>query len=127
MSFKITRYTPLNSGGSTIGFLSFTIEKTGMFFNDCRVIRRGNGDFFVAAPSRAYDGRDGQKRYMCYWGFEDLETSERFQAGLMQAVRAHWERLKQEQQAKAQPAPVMHPQAVNQPPAQEFDDSECPF
>ena len=106
MSFKITRYTPLNSEGNTIGFLSFTMTKTGMFYNDCKVIRRNTGDFFIGAPSRAYDGEDGVKRHSPFWGFEDRATSELFQQGLMEAVRAYWEAIKAPQ---APQTPVQAP------------------
>lgn len=127
MSIKINRYTPINSQGNTIGFCSFTFVKTGQFFNDCPVIRKNNGGFFVASPSRPYDGEDGVKRYSPYWGFETREMGDVFQKAVLEALYQKWREMKAESEKSAQTTQTTpEPQNAHQQPANEPEWGNAP-
>lgn len=97
MSIKIRSYIPSNSEGRIVGYVSFEMSKTKMFFNDCPVIRRKDGGFFVASPSRKYQDNEGKDIYRPYWGFYDKDYSQHFQSLVMAEIEKKWEEMNQQQ------------------------------
>lgn len=80
----VVRYTQVNGDGPTVAFVSLKIPQWGVTFNDCRVIRGKEGQFFIGFPSRKYEV-EGETKYSPYVWF-DKEVSERFQKGAREAI-----------------------------------------
>jgi len=83
---KIKNYTPTNDPqSSTVGYVSFYVTDWGLHLNGCRYIRKRNGGFFVAYPSRKIE-KDGQDpEYMPYFTF-DKDRNDRFQSAAQKAI-----------------------------------------
>lgn len=83
MSVKISSYRPAKKG-FCLGFVSFTIEKYFMFFNDVAIFEK-NGNKWLNFPSRKYEV-DGETKYMSYCGFTSKEVKVKFEKTFFQAL-----------------------------------------
>lgn len=116
MSIKINSYRALKDPKKIIGYVSFNLIKLKMFFNDCPVIRKNEGGFFVASPSRAYKNKEGEDKYSQYWGFIDRGYSEVFQEKIMMELEDFWRENPQQQSSQPQQTEEQVPQTEDDLP-----------
>ena len=96
MTLQVIKYTSYEKD-NLAAFVSFYIPEWGLYLNDCRLIRKKNGGFFIGFPSKKIEG---EEKYSPYFMF-DKEKNERFRKAAIEAIDK-WVKENNTEQTQAQ-------------------------
>lgn len=86
---QVKSYYPTNDPSSNVvALVNFFIPEWGLHLNGCKLIRKKNGGFFVAYPSKKVEKENSEPQYHPYFCFEK-DKNDRFQSSSQKAIDAH--------------------------------------
>lgn len=75
-----------NSKSNLVAFVNFYSTELKLHLNNCRLIRKKNGGFFVGYPCEKIEKEGEETQYFPYYCFEK-ERNDQFQSAAQKAIK----------------------------------------